>query len=361
MKVRIMKGPPIDVLLPFHKADEHFYSALKSLELSSYKNLNVILINDCIQECQSSIMKKLENYKLRFLYARTKGNIGYGLALKLGTSKINSKYVALLNSDDLIHPERFVKQIEAIKAKDLCFTKMSRINQFNQNLPFLFGSMRSSDYDPIFLLLGSYGANATWLMTAEWWDKNCFFDSELGLDWRIAMKSFLHTDFVYLNEPLYFYRKHSLQSSRTERNYRNYDAIFQSWIALAIKLKLDGLNRDIFDQFVIPDKLDARSISKDSVNFYYIKSEVLSRIHKKNTRLEFQRLYKRRILIYNLINKKYSKNNLVELYWARSEIAALLIDLTMTLKVYWISNIRVNRQLICRYLFENFNFRRKKN
>jgi glycosyltransferase involved in cell wall biosynthesis len=348
-----MEGSSVDVLLPFHKANEHFYSALKSLELSSYKNFNVILIDDCIQDCRSSIMKKLENYELRFLYVRTKGNAGYGLALKLGTSKINSKYVALMNSDDLIHPERFVKQIEAIKSRDLCFTKMSRINQFNQNLPFLFGSILSSDYDPIFLLLGSYGANATWLMTAEWWDKNCFFDSELGLDWRIAMKSFLHTDFIYLNEPLYYYRKHSLQSSRTERNYRNYDAIFRSWIALATELKLDGMNRDIFDQFVIPDKLDARSLSKNSVNFYYIKNEVLSRIHNKNSRFEFQRLYKRRILISNLINKKYSKNNLLELFWASSEIPALLKDLTITLKVYLISNIRVISQLISRYLFKN--------
>lgn len=356
-----MKGPSIDVLLPFHKADKYFYLALKSLELSSYKNFNVILINDCIQENQSSIMKKLENYELRFLYVRTKGDIGYGLALKLGTSKINSKYVALMNSDDLIHPDRFMKQIEAIKTKDLCFTKMSRINQFNQNLPFLFGSIHSSDYDPILLLLGSYGANATWLMTADWWNKNSFFDSELGLDWRIAMKSFLHTDYIYLNEPLYFYRKHSLQSSRVERDYRNYDLIFQSWMALAINLKLDGLNRDIFDQFVIPDKLDARLMSKDSVNFDYIKSEVLSKIHKKNIRLEFQRLYKRRILIYNLINRKYSKNNLVELFWARSEIVALLIDLTITLKVYFTSNIKVNCQIIYGYVFKSFNFGRKKN
>ena len=124
MKVRTMEGSSVDVLLPFHKANEHFYSALKSLELSSYKNFNVILIDDCIQDCRSSIMKKLENYELRFLYVRTKGNAGYGLALKLGTSKINSKYVALMNSDDLIHPERFVKQIEAIKSRDLCFTKI---------------------------------------------------------------------------------------------------------------------------------------------------------------------------------------------------------------------------------------------
>ena len=118
---------------------------------------------------------------------KTGGNLGYGLALKKGSEFIGSESIGLFNSDDLVDPYRFKKQLSALGSYDLSITGMYKINQKGAPIAPLTGEIKSKKYDPIYLLLGSYGANATWVMQKTWWLENAFFDSKEALDWRIAI------------------------------------------------------------------------------------------------------------------------------------------------------------------------------
>ena len=317
----------IDILLPFHKIDRNFAAAIDSLKNSNHKSLNIILIDDRPYVDSDSNLDNLIGSDLEITYIRTTGLVGYGFALKSGTTKITSKYVALMNSDDLIHPARFSKQLESIEGFDLCFTKMAKINSNNHQIPAMMGTLKQPNYHPLFLLLGSYGADATWLMTAEWWQKNSFFDHELGLDWRIAMKSFFNSKIKYLDEVLYFYRRHESQSSKLDRTYRSYDSIYSTWKELCMSYDLKNTDRNLFDTLVLPDKTKSNLTRKQII---YHHNEILSLFdqkHESDLALDFSNLFKYKVLISRTFKIKSAKLDLRVFYWTRNQILPIILQL----------------------------------
>ncbi len=235
----------LDILLPFHRADRFLSEAIQSINLVEKLNPRVILIDDRIDKSDQllPLFRTLKNFEI----VTTQGGRGYGQALKVGSQLISSDVVALFNSDDVVHPLRFSKQIAELDNFELCLTKMERLTRNNRKAVALTGSIKSDAYDPIYLLLGSYGADATWCMRSEWWIKNSFFDGEECLDWRIALHSFKNSSIKYLNETLYFYRKHALQVTATRvNNFQAMIPVYESWEVFARYLGVTALSYDVF-------------------------------------------------------------------------------------------------------------------
>jgi glycosyltransferase involved in cell wall biosynthesis len=219
--------PKLEVLLPFHRNDEYLAQAISCFNQSDFKDLKLILIDD--RKGDSSEIKCLEKLSTRFSLIETSGGVGYGQALKLGSTLINGKYVALMNSDDLFSPKRFSVQLELIGSADLSICKMKRINSSGQSSRSLIKDLWVQNYDPIYLLFGAYGANATWLSTSEWWQNEVFFDSYSALDWRIAFKTFSATKIQYSSEGLYSYRRHQRQVTGSKNSFIDEDLVYSEW------------------------------------------------------------------------------------------------------------------------------------
>ena len=116
----------LDILFPFHRNDNFFIEALNSILESKFKDYRLILIDDTIENSTKINFDFLTKKEIDYIYLRTPGNVGYGYSLKKGTEYIEAPFVALMNSDDCIHPERFSIQMEFIKDSDLNFCKMKK-------------------------------------------------------------------------------------------------------------------------------------------------------------------------------------------------------------------------------------------
>lgn len=219
--------PRLDVLLPFHRNDEYLTQAINCFNKSDFKDLNLILIDD--REGDTSEINHLDSLLIKFNLIKTSGGVGYGEALKLGSKSITSPYVALMNSDDLFSPKRFGVQLESIGSSDLSICKMKRINAAGQASRSLIKELSTHHFDPIYLLFGAYGANATWLSTSEWWQNEVFFDSHSALDWRIALRTFNATKIRYISEDLYFYRRHKRQVTGSQNSFLDEDLVYSEW------------------------------------------------------------------------------------------------------------------------------------
>jgi glycosyltransferase involved in cell wall biosynthesis len=219
--------PKLEVLLPFHRNDEYLGQAISCFNQSDFKDMNLILIDD--RKDDSSEIKFLEKLSTRFNLIKTSGGVGYGQALNLASNLINSQYVALMNSDDLFSPKRFRVQLELIGNSDLSICKMKRINSGGQSSRSLIKDLSVQHYDPIYLLFGAYGANATWLSTSEWWQNKVFFDSYSALDWRIAFKTFNATKIQYSSEGLYSYRRHQRQVTGSQNSFIDEPLVYSEW------------------------------------------------------------------------------------------------------------------------------------
>jgi len=240
----------IDVILPFHRDDSHLRNAVNSVIESSNVNLRLILIDDRLNQDSRVSLDIGTGTSVRF--AHTQGGQGYGAALKVGSEFIDSEFVALMNSDDLVHQDRFRIQQDSIAGFDLNFTSLVRQNSRGRYSKSITGDLNFGEFDSSFLFLGAYGANASWFMTREWWSENAFFDDKAALDWRIALSSFRASKVKYLHKPLYFYKRHKLQSTSSSTTPAQFDVIYEKWADVHDATFGGRPSRNVFDLLATP-------------------------------------------------------------------------------------------------------------
>lgn len=103
--------PLISVLLPVHNAGETLADCVSSILTQSYKNLEIIVIDDRSSDKSYPILKtfKKKSKKLR-LYRNVK-RYGIGVTLNRMVKKARGSYIAFMDTSDISSPNRLKKQI----------------------------------------------------------------------------------------------------------------------------------------------------------------------------------------------------------------------------------------------------------
>jgi glycosyltransferase involved in cell wall biosynthesis len=250
----------LDVVLPFHRADRYFESSILSLAQTKNVSFRTILIDDRIDKSED-LSSLFNNLKL-FSVVETPGGIGYGKSLGYGSKLVESDAIALFNSDDLISPDRLSRQYDQLNNHEISVTNMARINAQGKRNKSILGEISSRAYDPIYLALGSYGANATWCVRKTWWDKFVYFDSDECLDWRIALTSFCSSNIGFISEPLYFYRKHSDQvTNNYNPSKTKMEVIYKAWSTFIASIGIEAAEYSTFSVLATPWDSNAYKIN----------------------------------------------------------------------------------------------------
>ena len=285
----------LDVLLPFHRYDQFFQDAVDSVLASDYQNFTLILIDDRPKNEQNKTSFFLRTPKISLV--KTDGLTGYGNALKVGSQVISSDVIALMNSDDLMKPNRFTSELKLIEAHDVIFTKMENTSVSGKRIPSMMGEIMGSSFDPFYLIFGSYGANATWCMKREWWDKHVFFDNQEYLDWRIALNSFNNSNIGYVDETMYYYRKHSKQVTFNKNvSKETLQPLLQSWNRFLNEYGLSSGSFEIFSFIATPWNLTQKPKRVELFSWIDQLNAVASNFPKE-TRENIEFLIARRFLI----------------------------------------------------------------
>jgi hypothetical protein len=287
----------IDVLLPFHRNDGLVQDAIDSVLKN--QGCRVILIDDR-RKFERTRVKIPNNNRIELI--ETTGKIGYGKALELGSKLIQNDFIALMNSDDLVSPDKFKKQMNSLENKLISITGMNKTNLRGQTKTSILGPKEINVYDPIFLMFGAYGANATWMMRKEWFEQNFFFDSKDCLDWRIAMRNFKCEEIAYVKENLYIYRQHLNQVTKNRVSENSCDEVITEWLALCNRYGLKIANNQIFT-FLAAPWLNKKSLKLSDLGTLF---EDLKIITNKQISSEVRQLLNeilsRRVILQNLKN-----------------------------------------------------------
>ena len=124
-------NPLVSILIPVYNGSNYLKEAIQSALNQTYKNIEVIVIND-----GSNDNNKTENIALSFnnkIKYFKKENGGVSSALNLGIRKMNGDYFSWLSHDDLYETDKIKKQIEYISKNPKlevigCNFKMERLN-----------------------------------------------------------------------------------------------------------------------------------------------------------------------------------------------------------------------------------------
>lgn len=101
----------ISIILPTYNCAPFISTAIKSILLQSYKNYELIIINDGSTDDTKSIIKKYNDGRIKYY---EKEHSGLGDSIDFGILKANYDLIARMDADDIAHPERLMKQYNFI-------------------------------------------------------------------------------------------------------------------------------------------------------------------------------------------------------------------------------------------------------
>jgi len=101
----------VTFLLPVYNGEKYLEEALKSLEAQTYKDFEVLIINDGSTDRTQEIINDFNSRDSRFKYI-SRENRGLIETLNEGLETIQTKYIARMDADDICHEKRLELQIQ---------------------------------------------------------------------------------------------------------------------------------------------------------------------------------------------------------------------------------------------------------
>ncbi|MCL2439443.1 MAG: glycosyltransferase [Alphaproteobacteria bacterium] len=98
------RKPLVSVIVPLYNAEAFIERALLSILMQDYKNVEVIVVDDCSTDRSMSIVNRLVAHDPRIQTVRTSRNCGVAGARNMGLALAKGKYVMSCDSDDYYMP-----------------------------------------------------------------------------------------------------------------------------------------------------------------------------------------------------------------------------------------------------------------
>ena len=95
-------GDLVSVIVPVYNTEKYIEKCMKSILDQTYKNIELILVNDGSKQNEEAIIKKYAKYDKRIRYIRSRINRGLFLTRISGVRQASGKYLMFVDSDDYI-------------------------------------------------------------------------------------------------------------------------------------------------------------------------------------------------------------------------------------------------------------------
>lgn len=117
-----MRTPLISVLVPCFNVENFVDKCLSSIRNQTYKNIEVICVNDGSTDNTLEILEKHRSLDDRIRIV-SKKNSGYGHSMNIALSESKGDYVSIVESDDFIEADMLEKLLENAVKNDLDISK----------------------------------------------------------------------------------------------------------------------------------------------------------------------------------------------------------------------------------------------
>ena len=111
----------VDIILPNYNSSDFIKETINSVIKQSYKNWNLIIVDDCSNKKTINILKKFSRNKKIKIYLQKK-NKGAGFCRNFAIKKSKSPYIAFIDSDDIWKDDKLETQIRFMETNNYSFT-----------------------------------------------------------------------------------------------------------------------------------------------------------------------------------------------------------------------------------------------
>lgn len=208
-----MDSPKVSVIIPAYNVRQYIRDAINSLRHQSYSRFEAIIVDDGSTDDTAEVVRLVCEQDTRFRLLQ-KQNGGLSSARNHGIHHARTEYIALLDADDVYHPDKLLCHLAVLEASTSVGVvySASRILRDDGELTWMQLSGKPISTDPLRSLLCKnfigHGSNA--VFRREIVDEVGFFDETLrsseDLDFWLRIAATQHWQFYRLSAPLSFYR-----------------------------------------------------------------------------------------------------------------------------------------------------------
>lgn len=112
----------VSIITPVYNADRFIKETIESVQQQTYKNWEMILVDDLSTDKSEEIIKSMQKEDSRIRYIKLKQNSGAAIARNIAIEKARGRYIAFLDSDDLWKYNKLEKQIKFMRENNYGFT-----------------------------------------------------------------------------------------------------------------------------------------------------------------------------------------------------------------------------------------------
>ena len=220
----------ISIVIPVYNAEKYLEQCLNSIKNQTYKNFEVILVNDGSDDNSENICKSFSEEDARFKYF-TKSNGGASSARNFGLDNVTGDYITFIDADDWVDENHLEVLINNIKDNNSDMA-VSSIKKFDMSNNFHFRMYSNQEkyllnynklnreeflvtLPKLILANNSYKIAVSKLFKKELVSDVRFDESIVyGEDLEFFFKLYININSIsYIDEVTYVYRLHDESSS----------------------------------------------------------------------------------------------------------------------------------------------------
>ena len=259
-------NPMVSIVIPVYNGSNYVIEAINSALAQTYKNIEIIVVNDGSTDNTDKIVKSYGN-KIRYF---KKKNGGTSSALNLGIKNMKGQYFCWLSHDDTYYPQKTEKQIAVLSNLENKETiMMSELDGINEKYEKIYETKYienirqypSRERSRIYPVLYNQTHGCTLMIPYACFQKVGMFDEKslVAQDFEFFYRAFSKFPHKLVPEVLVTARDHSSRQGRRSkvRGSSEYSDLF---ISIIKRLS----DRDI--NMVSPDKMTFYSDMKEFFN-----------------------------------------------------------------------------------------------
>lgn len=200
--------PLVSVIIPVYNAEKFIKDTLESVINQTYKNLEIICVNDCSTDKSLDILNEYAKKDSRIKVFSNEVNSRVAKTRNNAVAHATGEYLAFCDADDIWRKEKIQKQIEFMKNEncDLSYTAINFIDNDGKDIGKQFYIPSEVNYKK--LLKQNVITMSSAIVKKELFDKHPMHNDELHEDFILWLEILKHENIVAkgLNEILVDYR-----------------------------------------------------------------------------------------------------------------------------------------------------------
>jgi len=280
----------VSVVIPFYNAEKYIRQSVDSILNQSYRNLEIILIDDCSQDSSSKIIQSIKDSRIRLI--RNDTNLNIAKSLNKGFLEAKGQYIARLDADDFSDKERIRKQYEVFCKYEnvgLVCTSSHIINEKSKIIGEFTPAFNSEELYYILFLSNRITHSSIMCKKSVWSEEGKYEEDSFLEDQKLWFKISKRHKIFHINEKLTYWRTHTENSQKVNKDTYKFLAFTFA------KKNLEELIGYGIEDYIIENLIDSSEILKlnkeQVINFKKVFEDMTDRlIEEKPSFLNLQKL-----------------------------------------------------------------------